>query len=695
MRASVVLRETKIPLVPDLGAPHLRTSPAILAMSDTIAHHALRTLALAALVSACSRAAAPTPEGADADGFSAPSAITTAFNAKARETSGRSDSASVADAKRGLVAAADSIRVTGDSGLLLWNPAAYSFLTGDAPASVHPSLWRHAQLDNIRGLFKVADGIWQLRGFDLANLTLIEGKTGWIVVDALTSTETARAAMAFANAKLGARPVTAVVYTHSHVDHFGGVLGVLSAADAAERRVPVVAPDGFMEEATSENVLMGNAMARRAVYQFGNGLPKSVRGTVDAGIGQAVSAGKVGVLAPTVLVTHTPQDVELDGVRFTFINAPASEAPAELMFYLPAQHALCSAELVTRSMHNLYTLRGTKVRDALKWAGYIDDAMQRFPDAAVLFSVHEWPAWGRDAVRQLMANQRDMYRTIHDQSVRLINSGLTPGEVAEQVTLPASLEADPSSRGYYGTLKHNTRAIYQHYIGWYDGIPAHLDPLPPTDAATRYVALMGGADRVVPAAQQAYDRGEYRWVAELLTQVVFAEPKQVAARALLAQAYDQLGYQSESAVWRNEYLTAAYELRHGAPARGIDRARLVDMLNETPVERFIEAMAGNLNGPKAAEVRLTINLVFRDLRSSYVLQVERGVLHFHQGAADPKANATLTLTRPTFVQMMIGRTGAKELFLGNDVAIGGSRIDVARFFSLFDKPSATFNIVEP
>ena len=650
---------------------------------------------LAALLAACAPSAPPPAAGTDADGFSAPTTITATLNAAARTTTGRDDPASFADARRGLVASADSIHVSSDSGQSLWDATAYGFLAGAAPTSVHPSLWRHAQLDNIRGLFKVTDGIWQLRGFDVANLTLIEGKSGWIVVDALTSTETARAAMAFANAKLGARPVSAVIFTHSHVDHFGGILGVLSAAEARTRNVPVIAPEGFLEEATSENVLMGNVMARRATYQFGTGLPRSVRGTIDAGIGMSVSAGKVGVLAPTVLVTHTPQEVELDGVRFTFINAPLSEAPAELMFYLSDRKALCSAELVTHSMHNLYTLRGAKVRDALKWAGYIDEALVRFPDAAVLFSVHEWPAWGRDTVRALMTNQRDSYRTIHDQSVRLINAGNTPSEVADQITLSAALEADLNSRGYYGAVKQNSRAIYQHYVGWYDGIPAHLDPLPPTDAATRYVQLMGGADQTVAAAQGAFDKGDYRWVAELLTQVVFAEPRHAGARALLAQAYDQLGYQAESAVWRNEYLSAAYELRHGPPTRGIDRARLTDMLNETPVERFLEAMAGNLNGPKAADVHLVLNLAFRDLRTTYVLNVERGVLHFRQGVTDPKANATLTLTRPLFVQMMIGRAGAKELFLGNDVSIAGSKIDVARFFGLFDKPSATFNIVEP
>ena len=666
-------------------------------MPCAIFRQAIAALAVLVAGAGCSHTAdQPSDTGtADADGFSAPTALTAALNEKARAGSGRDDAESLADAQRGLVAAADTVRITDEGGRVIWDPRAFAFLSGDAPPSVHPSLWRSARLNNIRGLFKVADGIWQLRGFDIANLTIIEGKTGWIVVDALTSTETAKAAMAFAEQHLGKHAVTGVVFTHSHADHFGGALGVITALEVAARHVPVVAPEGFLEEATSENVLMGNAMSRRAMYQFGNLLPRSARGTVDAGIGKALAIGHIGVLAPTVLVTHTPQDVEIDGVRFTFMNAPASEAPAELMFYLPDRRAFCGAELISHSMHNLYTLRGSKVRDALKWTGYIDDAMRRFPDAEVLFGVHAWPVWGRARVQALMASQRDVYRYTHDQAVRLTNAGATPGEVADGVTLPAALQADLASRGYYGTVRHNSRAVYQHYIGWFDAVPAHLDPLPPEQAAPRYVALMGGADKVVVAAHTAFDRGEYRWVAELLTQVVFAEPKHDAARALLAEAYDQLGYQSESAIWRNFYLTGAWELRHGAAKRGVDRSLLMDMLNETPVERFLEAMAGNLNGTKAEGAALVINLVFRDLKTSYVLQIENAVLHFRQAPPEEKANATLTLTRPLFVRMMIGRAGAQDLFFGDDVSIKGSRIDLVRFFALFDKPSPTFNIVEP
>jgi alkyl sulfatase BDS1-like metallo-beta-lactamase superfamily hydrolase len=501
--------------------------------------------------------------------------------------------------------------------------------------------------------------------------------------------------MAFAARHLGARPVSALVFTHSHVDHFGGALGVLDAADAKARQVPIIAPEGFLEEATSENVLMGNAMQRRAAYQFGTTLPRSPRGAVDAGIGIALATGTTGVLAPTRLVSRTPQEEVVDGVRVTFVNAAASEAPAELMFWLPDRKAFCASELVTQSLHNLYTLRGAKVRDALKWAGYLDDALARFPEAEVLFASHEWPTWGRERVRARLAIHRDAYRTIHDQAVRLINGGATPSEVAAGVALAPPLEADLSVRGYYGAVRQNARAIYQHYVGWYDGVPAHLDPLPPAEAAPRYVALMGGADAVVRAAQGAFDQGEYRWVAELLTHVVFAEPRHAGARALLAAAYDQLGYQAESAVWRNAYLTAAYELRHGPPARGVDRAQLLAMLEQAPIERFLAAMAGNLNGPKAGDAHLVLNLAFRDLGATYVLTVDRGVLHYARAAADPRANATLTLTHPVFLRMMIGQAGAKELFLGPDVTIGGSKLDVVRFFALFDKPSATFNIVEP
>lgn len=619
---------------------------------------------------------------------------TAAANAALARSLDLAQAQGIEDAKRGFIAM-PSGRVTGQDGRTVWDFDRFRFVEGDAPPTVNPSLWRHAKLNNQAGLFKVMDGIYQLRGFDLANITLIEGRTGWIVVDTLTSQETAAAAMAFARQHLGPRPVSAIVFTHSHVDHFGGVLGIVSRADAAQRRLPIVAPEGFLEEATSENILVGPAMGRRATYQFGNQLPASAQGLVDAGLGKSVAMGHIGILAPTLTVNRTPQEMVLDGVRFVFQNVPGSEAPAEMAFYLPDFKAYCGAEILSQNMHNLYTLRGAKVRDAVRWSDYIEDARLRFPAAEVFFASHHWPVWGQARIAQFMKQHRDAYRYIHDQTVRMLNAGMKPHEIAETLRLPPSLDVAFTVRGYYGTVRHNAKAVYQHYIGWFDGNPSQLDPLPRAEAATRYLALMGGADKTVAAAQAAFDRGEFRWVAELLNQVVFAEPAHNGARTLLARSYEQLGYAAESAIWRNFYLTGAQELRTGRTGDGPEVALSVGMLGLAPVERYLDAMAAGLNGPKADGVDLKLNLVFSDMKESYVLWIENAVLHHRKGPPDPAANATLTLTQPVFVGMMTGTAGARDVLLGDDLRIGGSRIDLVRFLALIDKPPRTFPIVTP
>ena len=383
-----------------------------------------------------------------------------------------------------------------DAGKVIWDFDAFAFVNGAAPATVHPSLWRQALLNNHVGLFKVADGIWQLRGFDIANMTLIEGKTGWIVVDTLTARETAAAALAFARQHLGHKPVSAVVFTHSHADHFGGALGVISGEEAKQRQVPVVAPVGFMEEATSENVMIGTAMGRRAAYMYGNLLPKSAHGLVDTGLGKALAFGRIGILAPTLVVDKPRQEVMLDGVPFVFHNVPGSEAPSEFTFSLPSFKAYGGAELMSHTMHNLYTLRGAKVRDALKWASYLDDALTHTEQAEVIFNQHHWPVWGRERIRDFITKQRDTYKYIHDQTVRHMNAGLTAPEIAERLQLPKALQDHLNVRGYYGTVRHNVKAVYQFYLGWFDAHPANLDPHPPVAAGKRYVDAMGGADRV-------------------------------------------------------------------------------------------------------------------------------------------------------------------------------------------------------
>jgi alkyl sulfatase BDS1-like metallo-beta-lactamase superfamily hydrolase len=655
--------------------------------------HALRAIAIvgaALVVAACSRG--PAVGGSTSSDDVTPA--TAKANAQVAQAYDLADPQSFEDARRGFVArpVGNVVNAAGD---VIWDYDGFAFVDGKAPATVNPSLWRQALLNNQVGLFKVADGIYQLRGFDLANITLIEGKTGWIVVDTLTSRETATAAMAFARKQLGAKPVTGLIFTHSHVDHFGGALGVVSAAEVVERHIPVVAPVGFMEEATSENVLVGPAMGRRAMYMYGVRLDRSARGLVDDGLGKTVAFGSVGILEPSVTVAKSGQEETIDGVRFVFQNVPGSEAPAELTFQLPEKKAYCGAEMLSQTMHNLYTLRGAKVRDALKWAQYIDEGIAQLGDTEVYFGQHHWPLWGHQRIVDFMERQRDVYRYTHDQTVRMINAGMTSREIAETIRLPKSLDAFMNVHGYYGTLKHNAKAVYQFYMGWFDGNPANLDPLPPQEAGKRYVELAGGAGKVLAAAQAAYDGGDYRWAAELLNHLVFAEPGNDNAKALLARTYSQLGYVAESAPWRNFYLTGAYELQQGRPKVGVTPAMLIDMLAHAPVERFLEAMAGGLNGPSADGKDLKVNLSFSDLGVNYVLHVKNAVLHFRKTAPAADANATLTLTKPIFLKMMTGTAGVKDTLLSDDLKVDGSKIDLLRFFALIDKAPGTFPIVTP
>jgi alkyl sulfatase BDS1-like metallo-beta-lactamase superfamily hydrolase len=482
------------------------------------------TLILALALSGCAKKKeAATFTGADLPpdlaGNTAPSAQTAALNASVAKSLPLADQQDFEDAKRGLIASDAELRVAGAEGTPIWDMTAYGFIEGDPPASVNPSLWRQARLNNIHGLFEVTKGVYQLRGYDLANMSLIEGETGWIVVDPLTAEQTARAAIAFARQHLGDKPVSAVIFTHSHIDHFGGVLGILTAEEAEQREVPIIAPEFFIDEATSENIVAGVTMSRRALYMFGLRLPRTERGHVGSGLGKGPAHGTFGILQPTET-----------GVKFVFQNAPGSEAPSELTFYLPDLKTFCGAEVVSHNMHNLYTLRGAKVRDAVKWSGYIDEAIALFGDAEVYFGSHHWPIWGNERVMDFLEKQRDTYKYINDQALRLALHGYTPREIAEQLELPESLRTSFPNRGYYGTLKHNAKAVYQRYFGWYDGNPANLDPLPPAEAGAKYVELAGGAANLLKNAQAAYDRGEYRWVAEVVNHLVLI-PGRVRALA--------------------------------------------------------------------------------------------------------------------------------------------------------------------
>jgi alkyl sulfatase BDS1-like metallo-beta-lactamase superfamily hydrolase len=598
------------------------------------------------------------------------------------------------DAKRGLVARPGG-RILAADGTVLADFDAFKFLEGNAPPTVNPSLWRHALLNAQAGLFKVTDGIYQLRGFDIANMTLVEGKTGWIVIDTLTARESAAAALAFARQHLGDKPVSVVVFTHSHADHFGGAQGVIPAGEAAERKVPIIAPEGFMEEATSENIMVGTAMARRSIFQFGKDLERSPKGMVDTGLGKGVVYGAIGILQPTQLITQPTQELVLDGVRFVFHNVPGAEAPAELTFSIPEKKAYGGAENLAQTMHNLLPVRGAKVRDALRWATYMQQALDQLGDAEVYFGQHNWPVWGNARIAAFITKHRDVYKYTHDQTVRLINAGRTPRQIADLVKLPKSLSEHFGARGYYGDLRHNVKAVYQFYLGAYDGNPANLDPLPPEQSAKRYLELIGGADKAVAAAQAAYDKGEFRWAAELLNHAVFGQPDHKGARELLARTYDQMGYMAEAATWRNSYLTAAAELRNGPPKKGVDRAFLVDMLSQTPIERFLEAMAAGLDGPAAEGKDLKVNLVLTDTRESFVLWIENAVLHHRKAPPAADANATLTLTKPIFIKMMAGTAGVKDTLLSDDLKVTGSKIDLVRFFALIDKAPGTFPVVSP
>jgi alkyl sulfatase BDS1-like metallo-beta-lactamase superfamily hydrolase len=595
------------------------------------------------------------------------------------------------DAKRGLIARPTG-KIFAADGSVLRDFAAYDFLQGAAPDTVNPSLWRHAQLNANIGLYKVMDGVYQLRGFDIANITLIEGKTGWIVVDALTSRESATAAMAFAEQHLGKKPVTGLVMTHAHADHFGGALGVLSREDAAQRKVPIVAPAGFMEEATSENVLVGTAMGRRSVYQFGRDLPRSAKGNVDTGLGKDVIYGSIGILTPTWLIYQANQTMQIDGVDFVFHNVPNAECPAELSFSIPSKKLYDGAENLSQTMHNLLPIRGAKVRDALRWATYMEQALEQTREAEVYIASHHWPIWGNANIQQFITMHRDVYKYTHDQTVRLMNAGYTPAEIADKVQLPKSLADFMAVRGHYGDLRHNVKAVYQFYLGFFDGNPAHLNPLAPADVGKRYVELAGGPDKALAAAQQAFDKGDMRWAAELLNHVVMADAANKAAKELLAKTYEQMGYSAESATWRNAYLSGAQELRNGPPAKGMSKAGAIDLLLQTPMERFLEAMAASLDGPAAEGKNYRINITLSDQKESYALWIDNAVLHFKRGL-HPQADATLTLTKPLFVKIIAGSAGIQDTLLSDDLKVSGSKVDLVRFFGLIEKAPGTFGMV--
>lgn len=624
---------------------------------------------------------------------------TRAANRAARDTLPLHDRRDYEDAARGFIdGLADPVVVR--DGRPVMDVHSHDFVSesDDAPDTVHPSLWRHAQVNNQHGLFEVADGVYQLRGIDLANITIVEGDIGIIVIDPLSFAETARAALALYREHRGDRPVTAIIYTHSHADHFGGSRAI--AEEAHSSGYPVIAPDGFLYEAAAENVFAGTAMTRRALYMYGPLLAPGPRGQVDAGLANTLAnGGSATLVPPTDLIRETGETRTIDGVEMVFQMAPGTEAPAEMLIHFPKLRLLCAAEDLNHLMHNLYTLRGAQVRDAATWWKTLNDTIRLFgDDTDVVVGQHGWPRWGTADIREYLANQRDLYKFIHDETLRLANRGLTMTEIAEELRLPAGLEKEWYSHGYYGSLSHNAKAVYQRYLGWYDSHPAHLNQLPPTEAGPRYVEFMGGADAVIEKARAAFDDGDYRWVAEVLTHVVFADPANREAALLQADALEQLGYQAENPTWRNEYLMAALELRNGVRDLGTIQLATPDVFAAMTPEMILDFAGIKLNGTEAGDLTGSIGWTIADEgqeRVDLLLELRNGVLVYTRGAAFDGVQATATSTKAALAAALFGGTTLDDAIAAGDIAITGDTGVVRRLFELLDDFPLWFPIVQP
>ena len=616
-------------------------------------------------------------------------------NAAVRQAMTMNDKQDFEDATRGLMAQLKDPIVKAADGRVVWNTQRYEFVKGDPPATVNPSLWREQKLNTAAGLFKVVDGVYQIRGYDMANMTLVEGASGWIVIDTLFTEDVARAGLKLAMETLkSSKPVVAVIYTHSHADHFGGVRGVVDEADVRSGKVKLIAPDGFMDNAIAENVLAGNAMSRRANYMYGISLPANDKGSVGTGLGMTLSNGAPGLIPPTVIVKNTGEEMTIDGVRIQFQMAQNTEAPSEMMMYLPEKKALCLSEVAVKLMHNVYTIRGAKVRDALVWSKYINETLDLFPDAEVAFASHHWPTWGNANVRQFVANQRDTYRFLHDRALNLANQGETMPELANASFFPKGLAADASSHGYYGTLSHNLRAVYNFYLGYYDANPATLDPLLPTESAKRYVAAMGGEAAVVALGRKAFVDGDYRWVVELVNKAVFANPNNAEARALQSDALEQLGYQAESATWRNAYLMGALELRSGPKTSGASSSG-PDTVRGMTNELLFDFIALRLNHEKTDGMKAAISMVFSDSNEVWALELSNSVLNSTRGRVLKNPDVTITLTRPAFLAMLLQGKKLPELVQAGMVKVEGNPQSFGAVVANIMNFDPVFNIVTP
>jgi alkyl sulfatase BDS1-like metallo-beta-lactamase superfamily hydrolase len=607
-----------------------------------------------------------------------------------------SDRADYEAVTRGLIAPFDG-QVSDAAGKPVWNLEGYKFLAAqDRPDSVNPSLWRLAQLNAHAGLFEVAPRLYQVRGLDLANMTLIEGDDGLIIIDPLTTAETARAALQLYYQNRPRKPVVAVIYSHSHTDHFGGVRGVIDEADVKAGKVKVFAPSGFMEHVMSENVYAGNAMSRRAQYQFGLYLPRGAQGQVDTGIGKALATGgSITLIEPSDLISKPYETRTVAGIELEFQLTPGTEAPAEMNLYLPQFKALGIAENASQTMHNILTPRGAQVRDAKAWSQYLDASLTRYGDKTeVLFGQHNWPTWGAEQVRTLIADQRDMYAFLNDRTLHLLNQGLTPMEIAQNMqTLPGELAKKWYTRGYYGSLSHNARAVYQRYMGFYDGNPANLNPLPPVESAQHYVEAMGGGEAVLAKVRAAMDKGEYRWAVQLGNQLLFAQPDNARARSVQAEAMEQLGYQSENATWRNMYLTGAMELRNGVPSQAGSSVS-VDMVRALTADMFFDYMAVRVDVDKAVGHDLNLNWSFTEPDQAFNLTLRNGVLT-HRAGLNPKADASLSMNKATLEQISLKQLDFPTAMQKGLIKVEGNGKKIAELLGTLDSFSPQFNIVTP
>jgi alkyl sulfatase BDS1-like metallo-beta-lactamase superfamily hydrolase len=597
-------------------------------------------------------------------------------------------------ADRGFIGTLSDPIITNKDGKPVWNLGAYDWMVdGQSPDTVNPSLWRHMGLLRKHGLYALSDNVWQVRGFDVSNMTVIKGQTGWIIIDPLTSRDTAAAALKLVNEKLGVRPVTAVIYSHSHGDHFGGVRGIINEADVKAGKVAIIAPEHFLAETASENVMAGPAMGRRATFQFGSNLTPGPQGQMGSGIGKGIGGGDITLIPPTIDIRKTGELREVDGVTLEFQMVPQTEAPAEMNVYLPAARTFLAAEIATCSLHNILTPRGAKVRDTLSWSGFLNEAVNLYGGRSdVIASSHCWPRFGPSEVKGWLAGQRDNYRYLHDQTVRMMNKGMTQAEIAEVLKAPPAIGDQWFNKGYYGTYSHNSKAIYQYYLGWYDAVPANLNPHPPEVRAGKMVAAMGGAKKVLAEARKAVKAGDYRWSSDLLNQLVFAEPKNVEGRALLADSYEQQGYQAESAIWRNMFLTGASELRAGMKA-GIN-AQSIDMISAIPTGLLLDSVSTRLDPNVLGNTALALNFVISDRKETAKVTVGNSVMFSEMGQVHAAPTATVTGPRQLFLALLFLKMPAAQLQAAG-LKIEGDRAAIEKLQAALDPMPGAFNIVEP